>query len=183
MTKPFVSQLQCCDWPDGNFSPRTYSTCVEKCFVSTYTRVMLTVARLNLVDSLSGTTTTTSTTSTASSSAATWAPPTLASGISNYTNGYEPAGYYLDSTGLVHVRGMVSGATAGATLFTLPSTCCPAYPVKRLCIASGTSNDQLVEVVVSSGGVVSVQTSAANTTSAFSNSWLNLGMLLFSTAA
>ncbi|MGK9253430.1 hypothetical protein [Paenibacillus humicus] len=51
-----------------------------------------------------------------------WIAPTLINGWVNYDGGTPPAGYMLDSSGYVHLRGLIkNGATAGGTiLFVLP---------------------------------------------------------------
>jgi len=47
----------------------------------------------------------------------------------NYDDGYEPAGYWKDSLGIVHVRGLIKSGTSGQSAFTLPAGYRPPYPV------------------------------------------------------
>lgn len=49
-----------------------------------------------------------------------WQVPTLQNGWVNYGDGWASAGYYKDSLGIVHLRGLVKGGTAAAAIFTLP---------------------------------------------------------------
>jgi len=48
-----------------------------------------------------------------------WQTPTLLNGWANYGGGGNPIGYYKDSLGIVHIRGLMIG-TIGSTIFTLP---------------------------------------------------------------
>ncbi|MCM0760265.1 hypothetical protein M7775_17060 [Sporomusa sphaeroides DSM 2875] len=41
-----------------------------------------------------------------------WKTPTLLNGWQNYGNGYNNAGYYKDSLGVVHLRGLVKGGSS-----------------------------------------------------------------------
>lgn len=57
-----------------------------------------------------------------------WTDATLETGVTNYGSGTEPAGYYKDQFGIVHVRGVVVKAAA-TTLITLPVGYRPAYTI------------------------------------------------------
>ncbi|NES77323.1 MULTISPECIES: hypothetical protein [Okeania] len=48
-----------------------------------------------------------------------WQTPTLQNGWVNYGSGYNSAGYFKDSLGIVHLKGLVRNGTAN-TIFTLP---------------------------------------------------------------
>jgi hypothetical protein len=48
-----------------------------------------------------------------------WQAPALLNGWVNYANGFNPAGYFLDKNGVVHLRGLVRSGAAGSVIFTL----------------------------------------------------------------
>jgi hypothetical protein len=50
-----------------------------------------------------------------------WQAPPLLNGWLNYGAGYNPAGYFKDKNGIVHLRGLVRSGTVGSTVFTLPA--------------------------------------------------------------
>lgn len=61
-----------------------------------------------------------------------WIAPTLLNGWINYASGYNPAGYFRDKQGIVHLRGLVKmgtlvGAVANSIIFTLPLGFQPQY--------------------------------------------------------
>jgi hypothetical protein len=56
-----------------------------------------------------------------------WQTPTLQSGWENYGSGYNPVGYFKDSLGIVHLRGVVENGTEETTIFTLPAAYRPAH--------------------------------------------------------
>lgn len=49
-----------------------------------------------------------------------WRTPSLVSGWTNFGAGYNSAGYYKDSTGIVHLRGLVVGDSPDTPIFVLP---------------------------------------------------------------
>ena len=49
-----------------------------------------------------------------------WQTPTFQNSWVNYENSYNPAGYFKDSLGIVHLRGLVRSGTNNTTIFTLP---------------------------------------------------------------
>ncbi|GAX37251.1 hypothetical protein [Nodularia sp. NIES-3585] len=49
-----------------------------------------------------------------------WQTPTLKNGWVNYDNTYNPAGYFKDSLGIVHLRGLVKNGSTTTTIFLLP---------------------------------------------------------------
>jgi len=57
-----------------------------------------------------------------------WTAPTLLNGWVNYSATFNPAGYFRDKTGIVHLRGLVRSGTvtAGTAIFTLPAGYRPA---------------------------------------------------------
>jgi len=55
-----------------------------------------------------------------------WQTPTLLNSWANYGGSYNPAGYFKDSMGIVHLRGLVRSGTA-STIFTLPVGYRPDY--------------------------------------------------------
>lgn len=50
-----------------------------------------------------------------------WITPTMLNGWVNYDTSWASAGYYKDSLGIVHLRGLVKNGTAGSTIFTVPA--------------------------------------------------------------
>jgi hypothetical protein len=56
-----------------------------------------------------------------------WTAPSFLNGWLNYGNGYNPAGYFKDSMGMVHLRGLVKSGTMNAAIFNLPAGYRPAY--------------------------------------------------------
>ncbi|WP_127539397.1 hypothetical protein [Paenibacillus illinoisensis] len=55
-----------------------------------------------------------------------WITPTLLNGWVNFSNGFSPAGYYKDSSGYVHIRGLIKSGFGGA-FFMLPKGYRPAH--------------------------------------------------------
>lgn len=49
-----------------------------------------------------------------------WQAPKLASGWVNFDSGYNPAGYFKDSLGIVHLRGLIKNGALSKPVFTLP---------------------------------------------------------------
>lgn len=82
--------------------------------------------------------------------------PTLQNGWVNYpantgTN-FSPAGYFKDSNGIVHLRGLVRFGTAGAAIFTLPAGYRPGGRSMFPCDSAAPANYGGIEV--STAGVV-----------------------------
>jgi len=50
-----------------------------------------------------------------------WIAPTFLNGWINYENGYNPAGYFKDINGVVHIRGLVRDGSVDVPIFSLPS--------------------------------------------------------------
>ncbi len=55
-----------------------------------------------------------------------WKAPTFENSWQNYA-GYNPAGYFIDKLGIVHLRGLVKLGVIGASIFTLPAGYRPEY--------------------------------------------------------
>lgn len=56
-----------------------------------------------------------------------WIAPTLLNGWVNYGGGYNPAGYFRDKEGIVHLRGLVRSGTMGQAIFVLPEGYRPPF--------------------------------------------------------
>lgn len=81
-----------------------------------------------------------------------WTAPTLVNSWVNYGSGYNNAGYYKDSFGIVHIRGLIKSGTtsSGTTLFTLPSGYRPTAEYIIACTSAG----GYVEIRVDTSGNV-----------------------------
>lgn len=57
-----------------------------------------------------------------------WTAPTLVNSWANYGSGFNPAGYFKDVNGVVHLRGLLKDGVVGTTsaMFTLPTGFRPA---------------------------------------------------------
>jgi hypothetical protein len=56
-----------------------------------------------------------------------WIDVTFQNNWVNYGNGYNPPAYFKDSSGIVHLRGMVMNGTIGSAIFTLPAGYRPQF--------------------------------------------------------
>jgi hypothetical protein len=99
-----------------------------------------------------------------------WTAPTLAGTWVNFGGGYNNAGYWKDSTGRVHLRGMIKSGTIGTTAFTLPS----GYRPSATCRFAAESNSAYGICTIDSAGVV---TPAAGNTA-----WFSFDGMSFNTA-
>ena len=99
-----------------------------------------------------------------------WITPTLSNGWVYYGSPYEPPGYYMDVSGVVHLRGLIKSGTVGVTMFTLPAGFAPPYTL----IVPAMSADALCEIRVDTGGNVIVTTGGSGT-------WVSLSGISFST--
>ena len=88
-----------------------------------------------------------------------------AAGQSPFQNGWanfaaatwSTAGYYLDSLGVVHLKGTISGGTTGLAAFTLPA----GYrPTKNLFLLAASSTGEALLEVFSDGRVVPINAGA-----------------------
>jgi hypothetical protein len=66
-----------------------------------------------------------------------WIPASLTSGWVNYGDGYNPAGYFLDKNGVVHLRGLVKSGRIRESIFNLP----PGYRPQNRELLTVTSAD------------------------------------------
>ena len=83
----------------------------------------------------------------------TWIAPTLLNGWVNFGSGYNPAGYYKDALGVVHLQGFIKDGTVGAAdVFVLPVGYRPGYHS----VFSIDSNDAFGLSVVYVGGSVRI---------------------------
>lgn len=98
---------------------------------------------------------------------ASWTAPTLINSWANLGSGYDPAGYYKDTIGEVHLRGTVKSGTVGASIFVLPVGFRPAFRF----LVPVVSNYAFGSVQVQEDGNVIVATG--------SNVFLDLGGITF----
>jgi hypothetical protein len=99
-----------------------------------------------------------------------WIAPTLLNSWVNYGGSYSIAGYYKDTLGTVHMRGLVKDGTApGAVICTLPAGYRPGYPVV---VPGLTSASALCDLRVSTTGDVSAFAGGSTT-------WLSLDSIQF----
>ena len=82
-----------------------------------------------------------------------WIAPTLLNSWVNYGGGYANAGYWKDSHGVVHLRGLVKSGGTASTIFTLPAGYRPAANELFL-VASGTTPTFAQIAIDTAGGVV-----------------------------
>lgn len=66
-----------------------------------------------------------------------WIAPTLLNSWVNFGSGYNPAGYYKDALGVVHLRGMLKNGTFAVPMFVLPAGYKPAYTETFVAISGG----------------------------------------------
>lgn len=106
-----------------------------------------------------------------------WITPTLANGWMYYGSPYEPPGYYMDVSGIVHLRGLIKSGTVGyaTPAFILPSGFVPAYTTIR----AQPSNDAFGEVRVLSA--TDGAGSPGAVVVAVGSSWVSLSGISFST--
>jgi hypothetical protein len=97
-----------------------------------------------------------------------WQAPPLINGWLNYGASYNPAGYFKDKNGVVHLRGLVRSGVTGVAIFTLPAGYRPQY---REMHATITKPNAIARVdVLTSGEVVMVMGS---------NAWISLDGITF----
>jgi len=103
-----------------------------------------------------------------------WISPTFVNGWINYSSSYQPAGYYKDSQGIIHLRGLISSGTSGTgiQIFNLPR----GYrPKKAILFNIGTSNGTALVAAtleIATDGVVYLGFGGGNT-------WLSLENISF----
>lgn len=92
----------------------------------------------------------------------------------NYGGGFNPAGYLLDSSGFVHLRGLIRNGALNSGVFTLPAGYRPEFNCMHACIASPNVG---IRVDVQSAGLVFVSGAAAGTSA--SNAYVSLDGISF----
>jgi hypothetical protein len=98
-----------------------------------------------------------------------WQTPTLENGWVPFATGYNPPGYFKDSMGIVHLRGLVRSGKIGFSIFTLPIGYRPEF---QNIFAASTAPDVYARLDVLTDGRVFPQTGSAN-------SWLSLDGITF----
>ncbi len=89
-----------------------------------------------------------------------WQTPTFQNSWADYGSGYSALGYFKDSQGIVHIRGVVAGGSCGYAVFTLPAGYRPGYRTIRTgrahngSISFSTRTDVLTNGQVVAGGYV-----------------------------
>ena len=106
--------------------------------------------------------------------------PTLSNGWVNNGGGYEPARFYKDASGNIHISGIIKNGTYanGTTIFTLPVGYRPAYHIPIECAYSGGT----YTLQIASTGIVSIF--AAPGTAPFTlppQAWISIGCRSFRT--
>jgi hypothetical protein len=94
-----------------------------------------------------------------------WNTPTFENGWTNYGGGWEPAGYYKDTFGMVHLKGLVKSGTLSTAVFTLPVGSRPNHG-RHIATLSANGHTACILYIYSNGSVVP----AANC----SSSWTSL---------
>ncbi|MFC1783955.1 hypothetical protein ACFL02_10320, partial [Planctomycetota bacterium] len=84
-----------------------------------------------------------------------WQPPVFENSWVNLGSGFNPAGYFKDSMGVVHLRGVVKDGTINYAIFTLPSGYRPEYREVHATVTYDSSDgNAMARVDVLSNGVV-----------------------------
>jgi len=100
-----------------------------------------------------------------------WQTPTMENGWVRYSSTYNAPGYFKDSMGIVHLRGMIKSGTIGRHAFTLPSGYRPA---RRELMATLTNGNVASRLDVLTNGQVDPYSG--------SNRWVSLDGLTFRAA-
>jgi hypothetical protein len=103
-----------------------------------------------------------------------WNAPTLLNSWANFGGTHAPAGYFKDSNGVVHLRGLVSGGTIGTTavIFTLPLNYRPAF--QEIFVIRNGAGSGIAEVRIQPNGEVIAYSGA--------DSWWSLAGITFKAA-
>ncbi|MBY0202986.1 MULTISPECIES: hypothetical protein [Paenibacillus] len=103
-----------------------------------------------------------------------WITPTLLNGWINYSAAYQPPGYYKDSQGVVHLRGLISSGTSGTGtfIFNLPVGYRPKRAILFNTLTSNGTTLVVATLEIASNGVVYLGFAGGNT-------WLNLENISF----
>jgi hypothetical protein len=99
-------------------------------------------------------------------------PVSIQNGWSNYGQGFPPAGYWKDSSGMVHIRGMIKGgdATGGTVIFDLPEEYRLLSAGQHFLVVS---NHSVGEIFINNAGQVKVVF--------VDNEWVDLSGIYFRT--
>lgn len=85
-----------------------------------------------------------------------WTSATLTNSWANYGNGHYVTGYYKDSLGWVHLKGVIQNGTIGSSAFTLPE----GYRPEAIAMFPAIANGNIIRVDVSNAdGTVKIYTS------------------------
>lgn len=105
-----------------------------------------------------------------------WQTPTLLNGWANFGMGFMPAGYFIDLTGRVWLRGFITGGAGGTTAFTLP--CAPLYRIVLPTIGDDSSSVVAARIDVDTSGnvIAALAVNPPNPTLG----WITLDSLSFS---
>ncbi len=97
-----------------------------------------------------------------------WIVPAFMNGWINFNTTHNPAGYFKDSLGIVHLRGLVKNGTNNTTIFTLPVGYRPSYQELQ---AVQTNPNTIGRVDILADGQVTVVSG--------SNGWVSLDGITF----
>ncbi|WP_024632376.1 MULTISPECIES: hypothetical protein [unclassified Paenibacillus] len=102
-----------------------------------------------------------------------WITPTLLNGWVNFTGGLSLVGYYKDSMGYVHLRGVIKPGAMGSTAFILPTGYRPtATQVYIVAANTDNANDVLGRLnITSAGAVIPLNATGTNITT---SGWASL---------
>jgi hypothetical protein len=79
--------------------------------------------------------------------------PAFQNGWTNFGAGRTTAGFYMDSTGVVHLKGSITGGASSTTAITLPA----GYrPSANLLVPAGTGSNVLTNLLISATGEIGV---------------------------
>lgn len=100
-----------------------------------------------------------------------WIPPPLLNGWTNYANTFNTAGYFKDSFGIVHLKGLVRNGPANQPIFTLPN----GYrPVQRELHAVSTNPNTIGRIdILTNGDIIMISGN---------NEWISLDGITFRAA-
>lgn len=91
-----------------------------------------------------------------------WKVPTLLNAWVNYGSGFNPAGYWKDSFGVVHLRGVVTSGVIGSIIFNLPTGYRPVNTEALIALRFVTAGIEFGRVdIANTGTVVAASTVAA----------------------
>jgi len=97
-----------------------------------------------------------------------WQAASLLNGWLNYGASYNPAGYFKDKNGIVHLRGLVKSGATGVSIFNLPAGYRPQY---REIHATITNPNSIARIDVLASGEVQMVMG--------SNAWISLDGITF----